>query len=106
MKKIDALTRRFNDKLKNDDNERQKHQLKTVLTSERLNLQSIKIIDENNYLTFVKKIMQRNLSNKTCNQMRKKLLEDDFEKSFEISSFFRIKNCVIKKNHLYKTERL
>ena len=72
--KTDVLIRHFNDQLFEKIKNRFKHQIKTLLTSDKLKAQSIDIKRENEKilkkLTFVEKISCANEQNDFCSKIR------------------------------------
>ncbi len=66
--KADSLTRRPNNYLADDYNDRQQHLLQTILSLERLEISSI---DPNESATTPKKVIQANLADPYCIKLRK-----------------------------------
>ena len=111
--KADALTRRPNDKPHDDDDERQQHQLQTLLPPERLELQPIEEATEPEETTrndepdpelptLDERIKQENLEDELCTRIRNAIKEGNSDDD----SLPDIKNCTEKNGLLYKRKGL
>ena len=111
--KADALTRRPNDKSHDDDDERQQHQLQTLLPPERLELQPIEEATEPEETTrndesdpelptLDERIKQENLEDELCTRIRNAIKEGNTDDD----SLPDIKNCTEKNGLLYKRKGL
>ena len=108
--KTNALIRRSNDQSVKKIENRLEHQIKTLLSFDRLKIQSINI--ERNVektsekLIFVEKISRTNKRNEICSKIRRRFKTSNSTSIENDENLFNHKNCFVKKEFLYKENRL
>ena len=109
--KTNALIKRFNDQLFEEIKDRLKHQIKTLLFTNKLKVLSIdfesdekKSLEE---LTFIEKFSRANKDDKICFKIERRLKTSKLSTtSIENENLSNHTNCIIKNELLYNKERL
>ena len=104
--KADALTRRPNDKPKDEKDERQQHQLQTLLPRNRIELAPIETETEETVQTLEEKVRQGNVTDEDCNNMRQALSAASTGLDSDSENSPALKDCQVKDGLLYKRNKL
>ena len=97
---IKRSNNQFFEKIKN----RPKHQIYTLLTFDKLEMQLMNI-ETKKKLIFVEKISNANKADEICFKIRRRLKTSD-STSFENENLLNHKNCEIKNEFFFKEDRL
>ena len=104
--KTNALIRRFNDQSFEKIKNRAEHQIKMLLSFNKLKIQSsnIKKIDEKvvKKLIFVDKFLRANEKTKICSKIRRRLKTLDSTSIENDENLFHHQNCFVEKEFFYK----
>ena len=106
--KADALTRRPNDKPQNEEDERQQHQLRTLLPPERLELQPIEEATEPNETATIPQTLDEKVKRENSKMNSAQRSEKQWKTTPPRATphHAKHKNCTIKDGLLYERERL
>ena len=108
--KTNVLIRRFTDQSFEKIKNRFKHQIKTLLSFDKLKIQSIDIKKKlkkfTKKLTCVEKISRANERNEICSKIRRRLKRSDSTSIEKDKYLFNYKNCFVKIEFFYKKNRM
>ena len=100
------MIRRSNDQSFEKIEDRLEHQTRTLLSSNKLKIQSIDIEKDDEKISeeliFLEKISNANEQNEICSRIRRRLKTSNFTSIEKDENLFNHKNCFVKKEFFYK----